>query len=197
MNKPPAQPEVTGLLIAASKGDQQSYNKVFNLVYPELRRIAHRYMGQERHQQLQQTTGLIHDAYLKLQSLVGNTNIEWQERAQFYAIVARAMRRLLVDEARARQSHKRGEGEPHLSLDEVTDLLTQKQADHLVALDEALLLLARDNAEAVQVVELKYFGGYTYEEIADILGLSFATVRRRWKYAKARLFQTLKVEDAL
>lgn len=188
MASPPRQ-DITQLLGAASSGDRSALDALFPLVYDELRRLARRQLQHERPGHTLDTVALVNEAYLKL---VDQGNVRWQNRAHFFAISARAMRTILVDYARARNAAKRGGGGAVVPLSEVEELLSDDQAEHVEALDDALRHLASVNAEASRVVECLYFGGLTLEETAEALGLSVATVRRRWSFAKAWLGRELK-----
>jgi RNA polymerase sigma-70 factor (ECF subfamily) len=189
MTSPPPQ-EVTRLLSSLSSGDRSVLDALLPLVYGELRRLARRQLSRERPGHTLDSVALVNEAYLKL---VEQDNVRWQNRAHFFAISARAMRAILVDYARSRNAAKRGGGGAAVPLDEVEELLSYEQAEHLETLDEALTNLASVNEEASRTVECLYFGGLTLEETAVALGLSVATVRRRWSFAKAWLGRALKV----
>jgi RNA polymerase sigma factor (TIGR02999 family) len=179
-------PDVTQLLLAWSDGDREALEKLTPLVYRELKKLASNYLRRERSGHTLQPTALAHEAYLKL---IDQQNVRWQNRAHFFGIAAQAMRRILVDHARARLAEKRGSGQA-VSLDEAIDVSDQR-ADRLVALDEALKTLAALDPQQSRVVELKYFGGMTLEETAEVLGVSRATVIREWRMAKAWLYDEL------
>lgn len=181
--------EVTRLLAEASAGNRAALERLVPLVYAELRRIARRQLSRERPGHTFDSVALVNEAYLKL---VDQTGIRWENRAHFFAVSARAMRTILIDYARARNSAKRGGGAPLASLDELAEVISDSQAEHLVALDDALSRLAEIDREASQMVECRYFGGLTLEESAVVLNLSVATVRRRWSYAKAWLQRELQ-----
>ena len=180
-------PEVTRLLLAWSDGDETALQRLMPLVYAELRRLAERYMGREREGHVLQTTALINEAFLRL---VGARDVQWQTRAHFFAVSAGAMRRILVDFARARDNLKRGGGVRPVPLDEQLVPAVTKSAD-LLALDQALVRLATLSPRQGQVVELRYFGGMTEEEVADVLHISSRTVRHDWKLARAWLYREL------
>jgi len=180
--------EVTQLLLAWGQGDQGALNQLIPFVYRELRRIAHRYMVGERSGHTLQTTALANEAYLRL---VDCQQVRWQDRAHFFAISAQLMRRILVDFARSRHYQKRGAGARAVSFDENL-VVGQQECPDLVALDEALEALAEVDARKCKVVELKFFGGLTAEEIAEVLGVSPQTVLRDWKLAKAWLRHEMK-----
>ena len=179
-------PDLTQLLLAWSDGDREALEELTPLVYRELKKLAGSYLRHERAGHTLQPTALAHEAYLKL---IDQQNVRWQNRAHFFGIAAQAMRRILVDHARARLAEKRGSGQAVL-LDEAIDVSDQR-ADQLVALDEALKTLAALDPQQSRVVELKYFGGMTLEETAEVLGVSRATVIREWRMAKAWLYDEL------
>ncbi len=160
---------------------------VFPLIYDELHRIAHRLLSRERADHTFSTTALVHEAYFKL---VDQDRVQWQDRAHFCAIAAQAMRRILVDYARRRKAKKRGGTHPHLSLDENTVAIDQ-QAGLVLSLDSALNRLKTLNERLAQVVDLRFFGGLTEEEMAEVLGVSPRTVRRDWVKARAWLYREL------
>ena len=179
--------DVTGLLHEWQQGDRAAFDKLMPLVYGELRRIARRYMRKERAEHTLQTTALVNEAYVRL---VGGRHQAWQDRAHFYAVVAQVMRHALVDHARRRLYAKRGAGAQTISFDE-RRVMADERAAELVRLDEALGDLARMDERKSRVVELRYFGGLSIEETAEVLGLSQMTVRRDWRAAKAWLYREL------
>jgi RNA polymerase sigma factor (TIGR02999 family) len=179
--------EVTQLLLAWSKGDQTALDKLVPLVYQELHRLAHRYIGRERSGYTLQTTALVHEAYLRL---IDAKSVGWQNRAHFFAVAAQSMRRILVDLARARHNLKRGGGAQQVSLDEALVATPERSAD-LLALDEALGRLATLNRRQSQVVELRYFGGLTEDEVAEVLKVSPRTARSDWSLARVWLYREL------
>jgi RNA polymerase sigma factor (TIGR02999 family) len=181
-------PEVTQLLVAWGQGDQAALDSLIPLVYQELRRLAHRYMTGERPEHTLQTTALVNEAYLRL---VDCRRVRWQNRAHFFAVSASLMRRILVDFARSRRYQKRGAGAQPVSLDENLDLSPQKSAG-LVAIDEALNALGAFDPRKSKVVELKFFGGLTTDEIAEVLQVSPQTVLRDWKLARSWLLREMK-----
>jgi len=183
----PRSTEVTGLLKAWSGGDQGALDRLASQVYDELRRIARRYMRNERVGNTLQTTALVNEVYLRL---VDVKNVDWQQRAQFFAISAQMMRRILVDAARARGSHKRGGGAVKVKVDE-TAVLSPERDSSLVALDEALEAFAKVAPRQAKVVELRYFGGLSEDEVAEVLKTSARTVRRDWDIAKSWLMREL------
>ena len=177
--------DVTGLLIAWREGKREAQDRLFDVVYKELHRIAERYLRREHSGHTLQTTALVHEAYFKL---IDQTRVEWQNRAHFYGVAAQAMRRILVDHARRHQSEKRAGVK--ISLDEELDLASQR-AGELVALDEALTTLAELDPQKSRIVELKFFGGLSIEETAEVLGIGTATVIRQWRLAKAWLYSEI------
>jgi len=183
----PAPKEVTQLLIAWSNGDQEALDKLVPLVYDELRRIARRYMDREPAGHTLQTTALVNEAYLRL---IEQKGMKWQNRAHFFAISAQLMRRILVSMARARHADKRGGEARQVSLDEAL-VVSEERAAELVALDEAMNELAALDPRRSRVVELRYFGGLSVEETAEVLKISPETVMREWKRAKAWLYTEL------
>src|SRR5262245_35794139 len=185
----PAHTEVSQLLVEWGQGDQEALGRLMPLVYNELRRLASRNLRRERPDHTLQTTALVHEAYLKL---VDQQHANWQNRAQFFAIAAQLMRRILVDYARSHRAAKHGGDYIKLSLDEVAALSDQKSAD-LLALDEALDRLANLDPQQSRVVELRIFGGLGVEETAAALDISPRTVKREWSMARAWLHQQLKV----
>jgi RNA polymerase sigma-70 factor, ECF subfamily len=181
-------PEVTQLLLAWSQGEQEALDKLIPFVHEELRRLAHYYMSGERADHTLQTTALVNEAYLRLVDL-GQT--QWQNRAHFFAVSAQLMRRILVDFARSRNLLKRGGGIEQLSLAEEMVISEDSQED-LIALDEALNALAAIDERKSKVVELRFFGGLTEEETAEVLKVSSETVTRDWRLAKVWLLRALE-----
>jgi len=179
--------EITKLLKAWSGGDPAALARLAEHVYPELRLMARRYMKNERQADTLQTTALVHEVYIRL---VDVTKVEWHERAQFFAMAARMMRRILVDAARARGSRKRGGMVPKLNLDEMA-VLSPAPDRSILALDEALTAFSHVAPRQAKVVELRYFGGLTEEEIVATLKISPRTVRRDWDLARAWLLREL------
>jgi len=180
------QNEISTLLRAWSDGDQSALKRLTPIVYGELHRLARRYMKQERPGHSLQTTALVNEAYMRL---VDYRRMEWQNRAHFFAVSAQVMRRILVEHAR-RHNAKRGGGVQHVSLEEAAVVGGGRNAD-LVALDDALNALARFDARKVQVVEMRFFGGLSVEETAEVLKVSPVTVMRDWNTAKAWLYREL------
>lgn len=178
--------EISSLLKAWSGGDKHALNKLMPLVYDELHRIAHRYLRRERDDHILQTTALVHEAYLRL---IDTQKVEWQDRAHFFAISANLMRRILVDFARSKGYEKRGGTMERISLNE--DHFIPKDIN-LVKLDDALNALADFDPRKAKVVELRFFGGLSVKETAEILKVSPDTVRRDWRLAKVWLLCELK-----
>ena len=179
---------ITRMLKDWSGGNREALDELLPFVYDELHRQASRYLRRERSDHTLQTTALIHEAYLKL---IDQNQVEWQNRAHFFAVAAQAMRRILVDYARTRKREKRGGDDVKLQLDEAVNVSTGERRIDLVALDEALTRLAKFDDRQARVVELRYFSGMTEEETAEVLGTSPATVRRDWNMAKAWLHSQL------
>jgi RNA polymerase sigma factor (TIGR02999 family) len=179
--------EITRLLVAWGDGDEAALGELTPLVHEELHRLAHHYMGGERAGHTLQTTALVNEAYVRL---IDWKNVRWQSRAHFFGVSAQLMRRILVDFARARGYQKRGGGALAVSLDEAACVSDDKGAD-LVALDEALGELAKLNARQSKVVELRFFGGLSIEETAEVLKVSSGTVERDWSLARAWLHREL------
>ncbi len=187
----PSSEDITRLLQEWSDGDQTALTKLMPLVYDELRRLAHRYMAQERSDHTLQTTALVHEAYLRL---VGQKDVQWQNRAHFFAVSAQLMRRILVDHARTQHAAKRGGGGLKLSLDEAANVPYEPAAE-LIALDEALTKLADIDRRKSRIVELRFFGGLTLDEVAEMLSVSSPTVMRQWRVARAWLYREMDKEN--
>ena len=186
----PSAHDVTGLLRAWSEGDHTALEKLMPLVYDELHRLAHHYMSCEKPGHLLQTTALLNEAYLRL---IDASQVGWQNRAHFFAISAQLMRRILVEFARSRQRLKRGAGIAPTCLNEGLMVSVEPSVD-LVGLDEALKALAAINPRQSQVVELRFFGGLSVEETAEVLKVSPETVMRDWKLTKAWLLRAMDDE---
>ena len=179
--------EVTRLL-QESAGNREALDRLLPLVYNELRRLAHNYLTHERTDHTLQTTALVHEAYLKL---IDQRSVNWQNRAQFFAISAQAMRRILLDNARRHTAAKRGSGGVKISLDDVATVSGDAANESLIALDLALQKLEAIDAEQSQIVELRYFGGLTIEETAEVMKTSPSTVQREWTVARAWLYKAI------
>ena len=178
---------ITQLLLAWSSGDRAALEELIPVVYPELRRIAARYLRRERVEHTLQPTALVHEAYVKL---VDQERARWQNRAQFFGVAAQLMRRILVDHARERAADKRGGGVRPVTLVDAMAASPDRGID-VLALDEALARLTALYPEQGRLVELRYFGGLTIEETGEVLGLSPATVKRQWAVARAWLLANL------
>lgn len=184
---PDAADDVTNLLRAWSQGDQAALERLTARVYGEMHRMARRYMKNEQRGHTLQATALVHEVYLRL---VDVGNVEWRQRAQFFAMAAQMMRRILVDAARARHSQKRGAGAIHVTFED-TAVLAAEPDQSIIAVDEALTALSEIAVRQARVVELRYFGGLTEDEIASALDTSPRTVRRDWEFARAWLAREL------
>jgi RNA polymerase sigma-70 factor (ECF subfamily) len=182
--------EITALLAAAQSGDEAETNHIVPLVYEELRRLARRHMAGQRRGHTLQTTDLVNEAYLKLINVKGAA---WKDRLHFFAVASRAMRCVLVDHARRRAYAKRGGNPVRVSLSEAGQVCVPRTAD-VVAVDEALSRLAAVDPRKAQIVELRYFGGLSVEEIAQLLDLSSRTIKREWRWARAWLYRELGEE---
>jgi len=180
--------EVSGLLAEWSGGNEAARDALIPLVYDELRRLAGHFMALERSGHSLQATALVHEAYLRL---IDQRQVRWQGRAHFFALASRMMRRILVDYARSRHYAKRGGAAPRVSLDEAM-IVSEEKTQDVIALDEALTRLAAIDFRKSQVVELRYFGGLSMEEIAEVLKISAVTVRRDWSTAKAWLYRDMR-----
>ena len=180
----PATP--TELLLAWGRGDAAAFGRLVPLVHEELRRMARRYMGRERAGHTLQASALVNEAYLRL---IEVDQVQWHNRAQFFGVAARTMRRILVDFARARGSDKRGGGVHKVTLDSA--VVGSSASPDLAALDDALEVLRTSHPRKSQVVELKFFGGLTFEEVGEALGVSVDTVKRDWRFAKLWLLREL------
>lgn len=179
--------DITGLLLDWGNGDKAALDRVVPIIYQELRQIAHRQMRRERAGNTLQTTALVNEAYLRL---IDYERVRPRDRAHFLAIAAQAMRRILIERARSRRANKHGSGGQKISLDDAEQISDQR-ANDFVALDEALTNLAAIDSRKSQVVELKYFGGLTIEEIAEVLSVSTPTVERDWRTAKTWLHREI------
>jgi RNA polymerase sigma factor (TIGR02999 family) len=175
------------MLVQLSSGDKNAVNQLMPLVYDELRRIAASHLRRERPGHTLQSTALVHEAYMRL---IDQRSVEWRNRAHFFAIASRMIRRILVDHARGHQAAKRGAGAPRLSLDEAIGVPGGRDLD-LVALDDSLEALAKIDPDQSRLVELRYFAGLTIEETAEVMQISPATVSREWNAARAWLFREL------
>ncbi|MGH9801738.1 MAG: sigma-70 family RNA polymerase sigma factor [Blastocatellia bacterium] len=186
----PSQQNVTQLLVAWNNGDEAARDELLPLVYQELHRLAGRYLGRERTGHTLQATALVHEAYLRL---VNQQEVNWQNRAHFFGVSAQIMRRILVDHARSRQMAKRGGDARQVDLEEALMVSDERAAD-VVALDDALKALAEFDERKCRMVELRFFGGLSIEETAEVLGVSPGTVMRDWTLAKAWLQREIEKE---
>jgi RNA polymerase sigma factor (TIGR02999 family) len=178
---------VTELLRDWSSGDKEAFDELVSLVHAELRRLARRYMARERADHTLQTSALIDEAYLRL---VDQKGVDWKDRAHFFAVAGQVMRHVLVDHARRRRYVKRGGGALKVSLGEAAPVVCERAAE-LLALDEALAALAAYDARKSRIVELRFFGGLSVEETAEVIGVAPITVMREWRAAKAWLLDAL------
>ena len=179
---------ITKLLIEVSNGDRNAVDLLLPVIYDELRKLAANYLRRERPDHTLQPTALVHEAYLRL---VDQTRVNWQNRAHFFGVAAQIMRRLLVDHARKHNAEKRGQDFQKLSLDENIDRAVERSSE-LVALDDALKALAAFDEQKARMVELRYFGGLSIEETADVLGVTPTTIKRHWRLAKAWLYSEMQ-----
>jgi RNA polymerase sigma factor (TIGR02999 family) len=186
MRKPSSE-DITGLLLAWGSGDREALDKLMPVVYQELRRLAHRQMRRERPGDTFQTTALVNEAYLRL---VDYKRVEPRDRAHFLSIAAQAMRRILIERARSRRAEKRGSEYQRVSLEEAGDVADERATD-FIALDDALQTLTKIDERKARLVELRYFGGLTIEETADVLGISTPTVERDWRTARIWLHREI------
>ena len=184
--------QINLLLDQYRDGQAEAFGKLMALVYDDLRRLAAWQLQSERADHTLQPTALVHEAYLKL---AGQNPVEWHNKAHFFALAAQVMRHILVDHARSRQRDKRGGGQASVALDEALNL-SQPSEPNLLELDEALSTLAQQDKRKSQIVELRYFGGLSIEETAEVLGTSSTTVRREWTLAKAWLRRELRKSEA-
>ena len=178
---------VTELLVASAQGDKAALDALMPVVYDELRRLAQKYLSRERSDHTLQTTALVHEAYLRL---IDQKFVNWQNRAQFFGIAAQMMRRILINHANQRQAQKREGSATKISLDDAISFFEKRELD-LLALNEALNELSTLDSQQAQIVEMRFFGGLTTEEIAEVLGVSAATTKRDWDSAKLWLRRQL------
>ena len=183
--------DVTHLLSELRNGSEDAVAKLVPLLYRELRRMAAAYLSSERRNHTLQPTALVHEAYLRL---VDQKNVQWQNRQHFFGVAAQVMRRILVDHARGHDAVKRGGVVPKVSLEEAI-VISQERSAELLALDEALTRLATLDQQQARIIELRFFGGLTVEETAQVLGISPATVKRDWNMAKAWLNREVRTES--
>ena len=187
MEQKDLQPEITRLLVEWGEGNQAALDSLLPAVHSELEKLAHSYMRRENSAHTLQTTALVNEAYLRL---IDQKRVQWQSRAHFFGIAAQMMRRILIDHARKAEYAKRGGRALKISLDDVAEISDEK-ASELIALDEAMRELAKVDARRARVVELRYFGGLSNDEIAAVLEISVNTVMRDWNLARAWLHRAL------
>lgn len=180
-----AQKEVTQLLVKLTDGNTQAIEDLLPLIYDELRNLAGKYLRRERVSHTLQPTALVHEAYLRL---IDQTQVKWQNRAHFFGVAANIMRRILVDHARRTKAEKRGGDAEKLPIEEEILVVSNEKSVELLALDEALENLAKIDPQKSKIVELRYFGGLSVEETAEVMGVSAITVKRQWRMAKAWLY---------
>jgi|SRR5215510_3284524 len=179
----PSSQEVTRLLVAWRNGDQEALERLTPLVYVELHRLAHRCMRRERPDHILQTSALVNEVFLRL---IDYPQIDWRDRAHFFRLAAQMMRQILIDHARSQARNKRGGGLHQVSFEE-TAIVSEERAAELIALDDALNALATFDLDKSRIVELRFFGGLTNEEVGEVMGLSLRTVEREWRKARAWL----------
>lgn len=180
--------EITRLLNDASSGGAEAVNRLYPIVYDELRRLAQHHLDAERRGHTLQATALVNEAYLKL---VDQTRVDWKNRAHFFAVAAQAIRRILVDYARQRARDKRGGDWQRVALDDVMNLPASGPASGLVALNDAIERMGATDPDKLRIVELRFFAGLTHDEIAEVMNVSTRTVERHWQYARAWLYREL------
>ena len=186
----PISSEITQMLIELTDGNSEVVNQILPHIYDELRKLAGSYLRRERSDHTLQPTALVHEAYMKL---IDQKQVKWQNRAPFFGIAAQVMRRILMDHARKHKAEKRGGEADKLPLEEEILLVSQESSSQLIALDDALKALAELDPQKAKIVELRYFGGLSIEETAEVTGVSVPTVNRQWKTAKAWLYGQLAV----
>jgi RNA polymerase sigma factor (TIGR02999 family) len=183
--------DVTQILQRISEGDSRAADELLPLVYDELRRLAAAYFVREKSGHTLQPTALVHEAYLRL---IGQTRVEWQNRAHFFAVAANMMRRILVDHARSKAAEKHGGDRTRIEVEKAISFASEERAVDLIAVDESLEILASLDEVQSRIVELRFFGGLTIEETAEVMNISPATVKREWSMAKAWLYDRLSSE---
>lgn len=177
--------EITQMLIELTDGNQEVVNQILPHIYDELRRLAGSYLRRERSNHTLQPTALVHEAYMKL---IDQKRVKWQNRAHFFGIAAQVMRRILLDHARKHQADKRGGEAEKLPIEEEILIVSHDKSSELIALDDALQSLASMDEQKARIVELRYFGGLSIEETAEVMGVSVPTINRQWRMAKAWLY---------
>jgi len=180
--------EITQMLIELTDGNQEIVNQILPHIYDELKRLASSYLRKERVNHTLQPTALVHEAYMKL---IDQKRVQWQNRAHFFGIAAQVMRRILLDHARKHQADKRGGEFEKLPLEEEILIVSHDKSNELIALDDALESLAAIDEQKAKIVELRYFGGLSIEETAEVMGVSVPTINRQWRMAKAWLYSQI------
>lgn len=183
---------ITQMLIEMTDGNQDVVNQILPHIYDELRRLAGSYLRRERSDHTLQPTALVHEAYMKL---IDQKQVKWQNRAHFFGIAAQVMRRILMDHARKHLANKRGGNAEILPLEEEIFVVSNDKSNELIALDDALDELGRLDPQKARIVELRYFGGLSIEETAEVVGVSVPTINRQWRLAKAWLYSQLAVTN--
>ena len=180
--------EITQMLLELTEGNQTVVDRILPHIYDELKRLASSYLRRERADHTLQPTALVHEAYMKL---IDQSRVKWQNRAHFFGIAAQVMRRILMDHARKHAAEKRGGDAEVLPLEEEILVVTPGRSSELVALDDALTALAEIDEPKARIVELRYFGGLSIEETAEVMGVSVPTINRQWRMAKAWLYSQI------
>ena len=180
--------EITRMLLELTDGNEEVVNQILPHIYDELRRLASSYLRRERSNHTLQPTALVHEAYMKL---IDQSRVKWQNRAHFFGIAAQVMRRILMDHARKHTAEKRGGDAELLPIEEEILIVSHDKSAELIALDDALQQLAEMDERKARIVELRYFGGLSIEETAEVLGVSVPTVNREWRMAKAWLYSEI------
>ncbi len=184
--------DITQMLIDLTDGNKEVVNEILPVVYAELRKLASSYLRKERGNHTLQPTALVHEAYMKL---IDQKKVKWQNRSHFFGIAAQVMRRILMDYARKHKAEKRGGAGENVSLEEEFIIIQGERSHELLALDEALENLAKMDEMKAKIVELRYFGGLSVEEVAEVLGVSEITIKRHWRMAKAWLYGQIASEE--
>lgn len=183
--------KITRMLIELTDGNQEVVNQILPHIYDELKRLASSYLRRERPNHTLQPTALVHEAYMKL---IDQKRVHWQNRAHFFGIAAQVMRRILLDHARKHQADKRGGEVEKLPIEEEILVVSHDKSAELIALDDALEALAKIDEQKAKIVELRYFGGLSIEETAEVMGVSVPTINRQWRMAKAWLYSQITGE---
>ena len=188
MNDQQTPNEITQMLIELTDGNQEVVNQILPHIYDELKRLASSYLRRERVDHTLQPTALVHEAYMKL---IDQKRVQWQNRAHFFGIAAQVMRRILMDNARKHKADKRGGEAEKLPIEEEILVVSHEKSAELIALDDALQTLAEIDEQKAKIVELRYFGGLSIEETAEVMGVSVPTINRQWRMAKAWLYSQI------